>query len=269
MSSPLPVSTEARLGTDPIDRETLAEFMSDNPKALEEVSVLVLIPAYNEERNIAKVASVISSSIGDLKAQTVVVSDGSTDNTVEMAKEAGLLVCAAPINRGQGAALKLGYKVACLNNIPIVAVVDADGQWNPSDLELMVKMVRDKSSDFVQGSRVLGHSEVGDPIRDLGVKVFARLISFLTKYPITDTSSGIRVLRTELLDRIRLEEPQYQSSELLISAIYAGATVTEHPVVMSKRHTGKSKKGNNLKYGLNYARVVFSTWIRERFVVRG
>ncbi len=269
MLIPLPVSTEARLGTDPIDKEAIRKFKNNFGDRLEQISVLVLIPAYNEAQNIVKVVNLIPSHIGDLNAHTVIVSDGSTDGTVEAAKSFNLSICEAPINRGQGAALRLGYKIASLFEIPIIAVVDADGQWDPADLEVMVKMVADNSADFVQGSRVLGHSEVGDPIRDLGVVVFAKLISFLTRYKVTDTSSGIRVFKSELLDKIRLQEPQYQSSELLISAIYAKARISEHPVVMSKRHTGKSKKGNNLKYGMNYARVVFTTWIRERFLIRG
>lgn len=269
MLIPLPVSTEARLGTDPIDKEAIRQFEYNYSDRLQQVSVIVLIPAYNEEKNIAKVANLIPSFIGDLPAHTVIVSDGSTDGTVEVARTFDLSICDAPINRGQGAALRLGYKIASRFKIPIVAVVDADGQWDPTDLEVMVKMVADNTADFVQGSRVLGHSEVGDPIRDLGVVVFAKLISFLTRYHVTDTSSGIRVFKSELLNKIRLQEPQYQSSELLISAIYAKARISEHPVVMSKRHTGNSKKGNNLKYGMNYARVVFSTWIRERFLIRG
>ena len=86
----------------------------------------------------------------------------------------------------------------------------------------------------------------------------------LTGHPVTDTSFGFRAMRAEVTAAVTLTQPQYQSSELLIGAISRGLRVVERPMSMRKRGAGKSKKGNNLVYGLRYARVVLGTWARER-----
>lgn len=267
MKTPLPLAEEARSGLDPLDREVVGNFLQEYRSAIEGAEILILIPAYNEEDSVASLAQVLPDSIYGLKAVPIVLVDGATDATAKLAREQGLAVCEAPINRGQGAALKMGYKIAVLAQVSIVAIVDADGQWNPHDLESIVEPLVEDLADFVQGSRVLGSTQVGDPVRDLGVTVFAKVISVLISKKVTDTSSGIRALRSELFERIRLQEPQYQSSELLISAAFAGARLCEIPVTMSKRSGGSSKKGNNIRYGANYAKVVLRTWVRERFVL--
>jgi glycosyltransferase involved in cell wall biosynthesis len=203
-----------------------------------------------------------------LTTLSILLVDGATDGTAEIGRSLGLAVCEASLNRGQGAALKLGYQIAARAEIPIITIVDADGQWSPHDLDGIVEPLLSERADFVQGSRVLGETHVGDPVRDLGVTVFAKVVSICMGTKVTDTSSGIRGFRTALLESIRLEEPQYQSSELLISALASGARLLEIPVTLSKRHGGRSKKGNNLTYGANYARVVVRTLLREKFTPR-
>jgi hypothetical protein len=90
----------------------------------------------------------------------------------------------------------------------------------------------------------------------------------LTGVAVTDTSSGLRAMRAELTATVRLEQPQYQSSELLLGAIYQGYRVAERPTVQHKRAAGQTKKGHNLTYGLRYGRVVVRTWWRERRAAR-
>jgi hypothetical protein len=94
--------------------------------------------------------------------------------------------------------------------------------------------------------------------------VFARLVSFLTGVEVTDTSTGYRAMRTEVPQQVPQKQVQYQTSELLIGAICHGYRVTERPITMHKRFAGESKKGHNLLYGARYARVILTTWWRER-----
>jgi hypothetical protein len=101
-------------------------------------------------------------------------------------------------------------------------------------------------------------------VRRLGTWVFATTISLLTGTHITDSSFGLRAMRAEVTGAVRLEQPQYQSSELLIAVLARGFRVIEVPATIHKRQVGQSKKGHNAIYGLHYARVVGGTWLRER-----
>ena len=229
---------------------------------------IVLIPAFNEAKNLPIVAGLLDNAQGELRTGRVVICiDGATDQTESVARDLGFGVCAANVNRGQGAVLKMGYQLAIAVGAKYVVIVDADGQWDPSDLASILNPLREDIADFVQGSRELGETRVGDSFRDFGVVVFARLISLLTGVKVTDTSSGYRAFDVSLLSKVRLSEPQYQSSELLIGAIMAGARVVEIPTVMHRRPSGKSKKGNNFSYGINYSKVVLDTWLREKYLV--
>ncbi len=161
-------------------------------------------------------------------------------------------------------ALRLGYRIAREAGAQYIATLDGDGQWDPADLPAMVSLLEDGQADFVVGSRQLGRTENTDSFRNLGVRFFARLISLLTRTRLTDTSSGLRAMRADLTAVVRQTQPQYQTSELLIGALFQGFRVAEVPTTMRQRLSGVTKKGDNLFYGLRYARVIGRTWWRER-----
>src|SRR5262249_8284519 len=102
------------------------------------------------------------------------------------------------------------------------------------------------------------------PVRRLGTWVFAVSISLLTGQRITDSSFGLRAMRAEVTGTVRLEQPQYQSSELLIAVLTHGFRVAEVPATIHKRKVGESKKDHSAIYELKYAGVVLGTWWRER-----
>ena len=105
---------------------------------------------------------------------------------------------------------------------------------------------------------------------------FAARLSLLTGQRISDTTFGLRAMRAEVTGAVRLEQPQYQASELLIGVITHGYKVAEVPATIHRRRIGESKKGqnplyglhlpgvNNLFYGIRFARVIYGTWWRER-----
>jgi Glycosyl transferase family 2 len=229
--------------------------------------VAVVVAAYNEERGIDAVLDAMPTSTGGaspLSIATLVVVDGASDDTAAIARKRDVYVCEMPRNRGQGAALRLGYCLARLGGADYIVTTDADGQYDGDQLPVLLEPLRDGDADLVIGSRRLGDDHSRDLVRRTGVRVFAFIISTLTGTRVTDTSSGYRAMRAEVTANVTLNQPQYQTSELLISALSRGYRVVERPVTMRKRHHGKSKKGNNLVFGLRYARVVFSTWARER-----
>ena len=226
--------------------------------------VAIVIAAFNEEGAIGPVVDTLPRAVAGLDTVTIVVSDGSVDSTGKEARAAGALVCDVPVNRGQGAALRLGYRLARYGGARYIVTTDADGQYNPAEIESLLAPILADQADFVTGSRKLGSEETRDPVRKLGVRVFALAISLLTGQRISDTTFGLRAMRAAVTAAVRLEQPQYQASELLIGVITHGYRVAERPATIHRRRVGKSKKGNNAFYALSFAKVVFGTWWRER-----
>jgi glycosyltransferase involved in cell wall biosynthesis len=226
--------------------------------------LVIVIAAYNEANNIGAVLDEIPDQIADVAVSRLVIDDGSSDGTTEVAHRHGALVCTLSANRGHGVALRLGYRIAREAGAEYIATLDGDGQWDPADLPDMVALLEAGRADFVVGSRQLGRTENTDSLRNLGVRFFARLISMLTHTQLTDTSSGLRAMRADLTAAVRQTQPQYQTSELLIGALFQGFRVAEVPTTMRQRLSGVTKKGDNLFYGLRYARVIGRTWWRER-----
>ena len=229
--------------------------------------VTVVIAAYNEAKGIGAVLERMPKTTGGdepLDIATIVVVDGGTDDTAAIARDHGAYVCEMPGNRGQGAALRLGYYLARVGGAQYIVTTDADGQYDIGQLPALLEPLLHGDADFVTGSRRLGDDQSRDSVRRTGVWVFALIVSILTRTKVTDTSFGFRAMRAEVTGKVTLNQPQYQSSELLIGILSHGYRVVERPMTMRIRNQGKSKKGNNLIYGLRYARVVFSTWARER-----
>lgn len=238
-------------------------FESNHPE-VELAPVCVLIPAYEEEGNIASVLDLVPDEVCGLATSCLVVVDGGSDRTGEVAEEHGALVCRSTTNRGQGAALRLGYRIALQHNARYVVTIDADGQWDPREMEQLVMPLVSGQAEMVQGSRRLGAALNGDVVRAAGVVTFSWLVRLLTGCSVTDTSSGFRALSADALPVLTLRQDQYQASELLIELIGRGMRVLERPVTMTARRSGHSKKGNNLVYGARYAWAILSTWWRVR-----
>ena len=246
------------------DAAAKAFFAEFGDQAEQMPPVAIVIAAYNEQGVIGSVVDALPASICGLATTTVVVSDGSADGTVTEGREHGALVADVPVNRGQGAALRLGYRLAREGGARYIVTTDADGQYNPAEMERVLAPVVAGDADFVTGSRKLGSQETKDLVRRMGTWVFATTISVLTGTHITDSSFGLRAMRSEVTGVVRLEQPQYQSAELLIAVLARGFRVTEVPATIHKRQVGESKKGHNAIYGLRYAGVVTGTWWRER-----
>jgi glycosyltransferase involved in cell wall biosynthesis len=230
--------------------------------------VAIVMAAYKEADNIERVVASMPSEIHGQPTSVIVVVDGEDDGTSTIARGAGALAVVAPVNRGQGAALRLGYRVAREYGARYIVTADADGQTDPEDLAHALAPVMDGEKDFVNGSRRLGATHGEDAFRNTGVVVYAAIMSLLMGTRVTDTANPIRAFPADLTASLTLEEPQYQASELLISALSHGVRYGEVPVTMLNRKSGKSKKGGNLAYGYRYGKVLFRTWWRERMTGR-
>jgi glycosyltransferase involved in cell wall biosynthesis len=248
---------------DRVADEAIRDFRAEYPK-LSLAPVVVVIPALDEEACIGGVLAGIPSRACGLLVDTIVVDDGSRDRTGEIAREHGAYVARREHNGGQGAAFRVGYRLAWQQGARYVVTLDADGQWDPADIPGVLRPVVDGEADLVLGSRVLGAAESGDAVRQAGVRVFAVVVRLLTGVGVTDTSSGLRAMLAEVGVSVSQEQAQYQSSELLLGAIFQGYRVAERPAVMHARAAGQSRKGHNALYGFRYARAIVRTWRRER-----
>lgn len=248
---------------DEVDREALARFAAEHG-APRLAPVAIVIAAYHEAEGIPGVLAGLPRQVLGLGVDVVVVDDGSGDGTGEAAEASGRAhVLRCPRNRGQGAALRLGYRFAREHGARYVVTTDADGQYDVADLPRVLGPVVAGEADFVTGSRVAGHQETHDRVRRLGVHVFAWTVTLLTGHRVTDTSFGMRAMRADLTAEVTLAQPQYQSSELLIGVLAHGGRVREVPATMRVRGAGATKKGTNWVYGRRYAGVVWGTWWRE------
>jgi glycosyltransferase involved in cell wall biosynthesis len=226
--------------------------------------VVALVAAYDEEDNIGAVLKAMPTLVRDLEVSTLVVVDGASDRTAEVALETGAFTCVLPVNLGQGAALRLGYALAAEHGARYVVTLDADGQNDPAEIANMLGPLLDDTADFVIASRRLGTDRTTDRFRRAGVKVYASAINAIAKQKLTDSSNGYRAFRVDVLNDItpHLAQDQYQTAEVVITASSRGWRITEQPTMWHPRASGRSKKGGNLVFGFSYARVILSTWAR-------
>jgi glycosyltransferase involved in cell wall biosynthesis len=263
------VSAEESGRLAPAERAAAEAFL-DVHRPGQGAPLAVVIPAYNEEPTVADVIAEIPAEAAGLSTEVIVVVDGARDATAARAAQAGALVCDVPVNRGQGAALRLGYWLARARGARVIVTIDADGQYEAEEIGRVVEPILAGRADFVSGSRRLGTELTTDTTRHAGVIVFGALISVLVRHRITDPACGLRAMRSDLTAAVVLEQPQYQASELMISAALHGFRLAEVPTTMRDRgdHATTTKKGGNLGYGVRFARAAVHTWWRDRTAAR-
>jgi len=224
--------------------------------------VAMVIPAYNEGESLTEVLERLPREVCGLETATLIVDDGSHDNTSDVAHRHGATVARHVVNRGQGASLRTGYRLMAGSGARVVVTLDADGQHLPEEMETLVAPVLAGEVDVAHGSRVLGSAFKNEFARELGSVVFNRLISTLAGVKMTDCSNGYRAIRTDVLPQLVFRQEQFHSSEFLLEAIRRGFTFKEVPITIVERLHGKSRKPANLRYGIGFANAIMRTWLR-------
>jgi glycosyltransferase involved in cell wall biosynthesis len=263
------VSAEEYARLEPAERGAAEQFLAAHAPG-SGAPLAIVIPAYNEEPTVGDVIADIPREAAGLATEVIVVVDGAKDGTAAKARESGALVCDVPVNRGQGAALRLGYWLARARGAQIIVTIDADGQYEAGEIAKVIEPILADRADFVSGSRRLGNELTTDATRHAGVIVFGALITLLVRQRVTDPACGLRAMRSEVTGAVTLEQPQYQASELQISAALNGYRLAEVPTTMRDRgqHATGTKKGGNFGYGVRFARAAVHTWWRDRTAAR-
>lgn len=204
---------------------------------------LVIIPAFNEEKNIEAVIRKIKAEPSP--KDILVIDDCSSDQTAVLAKRAGARVVSHVFNLGYGAAVETGFKYALANGYSFVAQMDGDGQHEPRCLSDLFRTVRSGEADVVIGSRFLENSGRYRPglARKIGMRFFRALIRFFIRKTITDPTSGFQALNRNAIRFLvvnNLYPPDYPDADIVLLLNNIGFRVTEIPVVMYENTTGQS-----------------------------
>lgn len=229
---------------------------------------LVIIPAFNEEATVGTVVQEVIAGGFDV----LVVDDGSMDKTAHAAQMAGSAVVSLPVNLGVGGALRTGFKFAVAHGYDNVVQCDADGQHPPVAIQGLVDAAKERDSHLLVGSRFAdgGATMPVGPARRLVMRYLARAASKATGAPITDATSGFRVISEPLLSEFALTFPvDYlgDTYEALIAAGRGGYRVAEVPAPIVQREVGVSSAtpGAAIRF---IARAVIVAITRTQFPIR-
>ncbi|MBO9555493.1 MAG: glycosyltransferase family 2 protein [Cellulomonas sp.] len=206
-----------------------------------EPRLLIIVPAWNEQATVGAIVREINGVLPD--ADVVVVNDGSTDRTSELARQAGARVLDLPINLGVGGAMRAGYVMAHRQGYDYTVQLDADGQHDPAEVRMLLETMVAESADIVIGARFAG---VGDYVvrgpRRWTMSILSTVLSRVTGTRLTDTTSGFKACGRSAIALFAANYPaEYlgDTIESLVIASRAGLTVRQVGVRMRPRAGGR------------------------------
>ncbi len=198
-------------------------------------TVIAIIPAYNEEKNIRKVIQECQKYVHYI----IVVDDGSEDNTLEVAKNLNVIIVRNKQNSGKTEALKKGFSRGLKEDAEIFVLLDADGQHNPSEIPQFLEKIQ-QGFDLVVGARRF-NNKVMPRIRIIANSISSFLVSLVCGFNVEDSQSGYRAIRKDLLKSITLTSSQFQiDTETIIKAVKCGFKVGFIPIETIYRTEAKS-----------------------------
>jgi glycosyltransferase involved in cell wall biosynthesis len=229
---------------------------------------IAVVPAFNEERNNGPLLAELAALDPDL--EVVVVSDGSTDRTAQVASAAGAHVVSLPFNLGIGGAVQTGFRFAWEGGYELAVRLDGDGQHDPSQLPAIVAPVVAGDADLAIGSRFLESGGYrSSAARRFGIRVLARVVSWIAHERLTDTTSGFQALNRKAIRLFAADLPRdYPEVEGLVMAIRHHLRVKEVPVTMREREHGRSSIGSlaSIYYMIKVLLAVFVDLFRRDVV---
>jgi glycosyltransferase involved in cell wall biosynthesis len=201
---------------------------------------IAIVPAYNEEQNIARVVEELH--VFDPGIDVVVVSDGSVDRTAENAEVAGARVLRLPYNLGIGGAVQTGFKYAWEQGYDLAVRCDGDGQHVPGELPKVIRPVAEEEADIAVGSRFVSSDGYrSSASRRVGIRLLATVVSAIARQRVTDTTSGFQALNRRALELFAQDYPHdYPEVEGMVMTIKHKLRLVEVPVQMREREHGRS-----------------------------
>jgi glycosyltransferase involved in cell wall biosynthesis len=200
--------------------------------------VAVVIPAFNESTSIQEVVKTVRAAFD----WVIVVDDGSTDATADIAQSAGAHVLVHPINLGQGAALQTGLEYAIQSGADLIATFDADGQHCVEDIPVMIAAIEKSGAEIALGSRFLGTTESMPTTRKLLLKAATLFTRFTTGLRLTDAHNGMRLFTRAGASKIQIRQNRMaHASEILSQIAEREIQYIEVPVTIRYTHYSMAK----------------------------
>ena len=190
--------------------------------------ICAIIPSYNVEGTISEVIQEVSQYID--KKNIIIIDDGSLDATFQVAERTGAVVLKNPINKGKGLSLKKGYQYAIKNDCQVVICLDADLQHDPHDIPKFLNSFKKNNADLILGSRMDDLSTMPWD-RQFSNQATSLIISLFTGQRVRDSQSGYRLIKTDVLRKIKLSSNKYETeSELLVKVLKSKFKVAHVPI---------------------------------------
>ena len=235
-----------------------------------EPKTLVIIPAFNEEGSVGKVVEEVHTHLPQV--EVLVVNDGSTDLTSEIAQSKGAIVLDLPFNLGIGGAMQAGYKYAYEKGYEIAIQVDGDGQHDPREIPKLLHVLDEEKADVVIGSRFIGDSEYKSSVmRRLGSLILSKAISMVVGQKLTDPTSGFRAANRRAIQLFSANYPQdYPEPEAMVLLHQCGLKMKEIPVRINQRYSGESSitKIRSIYYMVKVLLAIFVDCFKKRPVLQ-
>ncbi len=202
--------------------------------------IVLVLPARDEADRIGGVIGRLSATVDGRPARCLVVDDGSTDLTAQVAAAHGADVLSLAPGRGLGAAVREGLRAAIAGGVAVVAFCDADGEYDPGELRVVVGPILEGRADYVVGSRFIGSIERMLPHRRLGNRVLTAALRAVAGEPITDGQSGYRALSARAAAEVEIVHDYNYAQVLTLDVLRRGFRYTEVPIGYSFRTGGRS-----------------------------
>ena len=223
------------------------------------MKVGVIVPAYNEEKNISSLVKNLRTLSQDIVEEIVIIDDGSTDDTRREAEKAGAQVISHSENRGKGAALKTGFQYALRKGFEAVITMDGDEQHDWKEIPAFLEKAQENQVDIIIGNR-MGNVRNMPFVRLWTNLVTSRILSAIAHQRIEDSQSGYRLIKKEVLRNIDLTTSDFDTeSEILIKASRRGYGITYIPIKTIYKDELISKI-KPFKDTIRFLKLIFSFW---------
>ena len=236
--------------------------------AIEARRRIAIVPAFNEEASIARVVGELLAYDSGLRV--VVVDDGSTDGTAEIARSAGAKVLSLPFNLGIGGAVQTGFRYAWEQGFDIAIRADGDGQHDPAELDAILRPVLADEADVAVGSRFIGGDGYQSSLsRRAGIRLLAWIVSALTRQRITDPTSGFQAANRLGIRLFAADYPHdYPEAEATVMVFKHRLRLQEVPVKMRARESGRSSitTVRSVYYMIKVVLAIFVALFRRKAV---
>ncbi len=229
--------------------------------------LIIYMPALNEEANIQRVLANLPRSLDGVETiEFLVVDDGSVDKTVELACASGAQVVSHGKNRGVGAAFRSAVQFALEHEADILVGIDADGQFDPAEIPSLIQPILNKQADMVIGNRfVLGIPVDMSKTKYWGNQQVARIISSITGQTFQDVSCGFRAYDREALLHLNIFGEFTYTHETILSLLYQGLRVVEHPIKVKYFPDRKSRvAGSITRYAIQTSKIILRVLLDYR-----